>query len=331
MLRPKSSPIGGRAVGPSSRRPRPVANARASRAGAAQVLERGAGHVHPAVGVVDPVDRHLVDAESVVLGEHEQLGVEEPAVVLDRGQEPAGDVGAHGLEATLRITHPGGEHGAQDQVVRTGDELALRAPRHRRTRGEPRADGDVGVAGHQRRHQRGAVHRGRSRGRRPCTRPRSASDAVHAGAQGPAPSLLAQVTHADVRQLAPEPARDDPGAVGGGVVDDRDAPREREVLETGTHGGARCSVRGRAPRCGPGPRSRRPAARPAGSRGAARDRDRVGVGAEVLHGVTVADAGKTQLVRMQEPFKNPAHARAVRTGQPRRRTPFTVKRSTLRT
>ena len=35
------------------------------------------------VGVVDPVDRHLVDAQAAALGEHEQLGVEEPAVVAD--------------------------------------------------------------------------------------------------------------------------------------------------------------------------------------------------------------------------------------------------------
>ena len=62
-----------------------------------------------------------------------------------------------------------------------------------------------------------------------------------------------------------------------------------------------------------------------------RDRDRVGVGAEVLHGDTVVGAGKTKLVGMQEPFKKAAASWAVRTGQPRRRTPFTVKRSTLRT
>ena len=49
----------------------------------------------PAVGVVDPVDRHLVDAQTVALGEEQQLGVEEPTVVVDRGQEPAGDAGPH--------------------------------------------------------------------------------------------------------------------------------------------------------------------------------------------------------------------------------------------
>ena len=41
------------------------------------------------VGVVDPVDRHLVDAQPAALGEHEQLGVEEPAVVADVVEQPA--------------------------------------------------------------------------------------------------------------------------------------------------------------------------------------------------------------------------------------------------
>ena len=49
--------------------------------------------VDAGVRVVDPVDRHLVDAQAVVLGQHQQLGVEEPALVLDQRQQRAGDVG----------------------------------------------------------------------------------------------------------------------------------------------------------------------------------------------------------------------------------------------
>ena len=64
------------------------------RAVPAQVGPRGAGDVHPAVGVVDPVDRDLVDAEPVVLGEHQQLGVEEPASSSTSGEQPPRDVGA---------------------------------------------------------------------------------------------------------------------------------------------------------------------------------------------------------------------------------------------
>ncbi len=53
----------------------------------AQVVERGADDVDARVGVVDPVDRHLVDAQAGALGEDEELGVEEPGLVLDLGQE----------------------------------------------------------------------------------------------------------------------------------------------------------------------------------------------------------------------------------------------------
>ena len=45
--------------------------------------------VDPAVRVVDPVDRHLVDPQPGPLGEHQQLGVEEPRVVLDQRQHLA--------------------------------------------------------------------------------------------------------------------------------------------------------------------------------------------------------------------------------------------------
>ena len=70
---------------------------------AAQVIERGARDVDARVGVVDPVDRHLVDSQPLALGEHEQLGVEEPPVILDIRQQPPGQVPANGLEAALRV------------------------------------------------------------------------------------------------------------------------------------------------------------------------------------------------------------------------------------
>ena len=47
-----------------------------------QVGQRGAEDVHPGVGVVDPVDGHLVDAHPLALGQDQQLGVEEPALIL---------------------------------------------------------------------------------------------------------------------------------------------------------------------------------------------------------------------------------------------------------
>ena len=57
---------------------------------------------------------------AVALGEQQELGVEEPPVVLDRGKQARRDVAAHGLEAALRVTDTRGQHRAQDQVVGCG-------------------------------------------------------------------------------------------------------------------------------------------------------------------------------------------------------------------
>ena len=54
---------------------------------ALEVVDRGADDVDARVRVVDPVDRHLVDPQPAPLGEHEQLGVEEPALVADVGEQ----------------------------------------------------------------------------------------------------------------------------------------------------------------------------------------------------------------------------------------------------
>ena len=52
-----------------------------------QVARSGGDDVNARVGVVDPVDRDLPDAQAQPLRRHEQLGVEEPLVVLDEGQQ----------------------------------------------------------------------------------------------------------------------------------------------------------------------------------------------------------------------------------------------------
>ena len=67
-----------------------------------------------------------MDAQPGAFRDHQQLGVEEPAGVVDQRQQLARDVGAHGLEAALRIGEPRTEHAAQDQVVTARDEFALR-------------------------------------------------------------------------------------------------------------------------------------------------------------------------------------------------------------
>ena len=80
----------------------------------------GLDDVDPAVRVVDPVDRHLVDPQAGAFGQDEQLGVEEPAGVLDEGEQALADVGADGLEAALGVGDPGGEGAAQEEVVASG-------------------------------------------------------------------------------------------------------------------------------------------------------------------------------------------------------------------
>jgi hypothetical protein len=83
-------------------------------------LEVGGGgphHVDPGIGVVDPVHGNLVDPEAVALGQDEQLGVEEPLLVLDEGKQRLGHVAADGLEAALGIGEPVVQGRLEQQVV----------------------------------------------------------------------------------------------------------------------------------------------------------------------------------------------------------------------
>ena len=141
-----------RAIGPvSARRAMPL-----------QVLERGADDVDARVGVVDPVDRHLVDPQPAPLGEDEQLGVEEPGVVAHVGEQAVERVAADGLEAALRVGEAGAQRRVQEAVVAARDDLALRAADDARAVREARADREVAVAGEQRgdeRQQRAQVGR----------------------------------------------------------------------------------------------------------------------------------------------------------------------------
>ena len=60
------------------------------------------------VGVVDPVDRDLVDAQAAALGEDQQLGVEEPGLVLDRAAAAPVTASARDrLEAALGVGEAG--------------------------------------------------------------------------------------------------------------------------------------------------------------------------------------------------------------------------------
>ena len=104
---------------------------------ALEVVDRGVHDVDAGVQIVNPVDRHLVDAQAGTLGDHQQLGVEEPACVGDQRQQLTGHVGAHGLEPALRIGEARPQRAAQDQIVTARDEFTLRATHHSRRRCQP--------------------------------------------------------------------------------------------------------------------------------------------------------------------------------------------------
>ena len=81
------------------------------------------------------VDGDFVDAESVPLCDHQQLGVEEPSLVADRGQQVSRDLGTDGLEAALRIAKARVQDGTQEKVVRARYDLTLERSRLTRAPG----------------------------------------------------------------------------------------------------------------------------------------------------------------------------------------------------
>ena len=195
---------------------------------AAQVVPRGPHDVHARVGVVDPVHGDLVDAQAAPLGEHEQLGVEEPAVVVHVVDEAAQRAGAHRLEAALRIAEAGAQGRVEDGVVRTGDELTLGAADHPCAVREAGADGEIGVPRQQRgdeRHQAAQVRRE--------VDVHVADDLRRAGgpggAQRAAAALLLEAQHLHAAQLASHPARDLRRVVDARVVGDDDPPGEGQL------------------------------------------------------------------------------------------------------
>ncbi len=195
---------------------------------AAQVLDRGAHDVHARVGVVDPVDRDLVDAQATALGEDEQLGVEEPPVVADVVEQAPGRRRGHGLEAALRIGEARAQDGVQQGVVGARDELALGAAHDARRASEATADGEVAVPREQRRDQREQAAQVRRQvdvhvtedlgiAARPCL------------AQGAPAALAVDAQQLDPRQLVRQRLRDGGRGVGARVVGDDDPPGEREL------------------------------------------------------------------------------------------------------
>ena len=87
------------------------------------------------VGIVDPVHRHLAHTQPEPLGRDEELGVEEPLIVLDQGQDSQGGLSPQRLEATLGVTESTTQEQLEEEVVGARDELALRAHGSRGSRG----------------------------------------------------------------------------------------------------------------------------------------------------------------------------------------------------
>ena len=80
-----------------------------------EVPESRLDHGDAGVGVVDPVDRDLMDAQTDPLRGDQDLGVEEPLVVLHQREHLGCRFAAHGLEAALgiRARAPEGERSSR--------------------------------------------------------------------------------------------------------------------------------------------------------------------------------------------------------------------------
>ncbi len=189
----------------------------------ANVLHRRRHDIDPGVRVVRPVDRNLMNTETVTFGEQQQLGVEEPVVVLDRGQEGTGHVGPDRLEATLGVPEGRPEGDPQHPVVTTGDDLPFRSTNDPGPANQPRTDRDVRMARKQRRDQR-----------QQCLKP-AGEIHVHIcddigvrrrpdGPQRPAAALGLQPCHPDPTQVGGQLPGDRGRGVGTRVVCDRDTP-----------------------------------------------------------------------------------------------------------
>ena len=145
----------------------------------------------------------------------------------DQRQQLTGAVGADRLEPALRVGEPRAEGDVQDRVVAAGDQLALRSAHDPRAAGEPGADREVAVSREQGCDQR--------QERRQVGREIDVHVGEHAGvARAPdgveraAAPLQIQANRPHRAELGGKPRCDLPGAVGAGVVGDRDPGRERE-------------------------------------------------------------------------------------------------------
>ena len=193
----------------------------------------GRDDLHPRVGVVDPVHRDLADPQAEALGRDQQLGVEEPLVVLNEREQLRRRVAAQRLEAALGIAEAAAASvSLSNRLYAPRNQLALRAAHDVRARRQPGADGHVAVPGQQRGHQRQERGQGgrevhvhvrddRSVARRPRRTQRVAA------------ALAGQVHGGDAAHGRGQVVRHLVGAVRAGVVDHGDERRGRGTIRRG--------------------------------------------------------------------------------------------------
>ena len=70
---------------------------------ATQICEHSPGNIHARIRVFDPFNRKLVNTHAGTLCHNEELGVEEPSLITNRGQQLERNLRPYGFESTLRI------------------------------------------------------------------------------------------------------------------------------------------------------------------------------------------------------------------------------------
>ena len=122
---------------------------------APQVVPGHAHHVDPRVGVIDPVDRDLMDAEAVSFRQDEELRVEEPVIVVHQWEQELCRFAAGRLEPACRIPELVPQGAPQQERCRCREHgFTTSATQDVSARGEAAADRHVAVSREERRHQR---------------------------------------------------------------------------------------------------------------------------------------------------------------------------------
>ena len=226
--RPKSSSSGGRAVVPRSTRPRPWRNVHAMRTVPARSSSAVRMTLHAAVGVVDPVDRHLVDPRPLRSARRSNSVSKNHPSSTNRREELVRDLRPDRLEPTLRVADPCGEgrrggggctngrRARASGAAATDESGVSRDPVARSLC--PETSGATSGSSAAR-----SVERSTSMYASTC-----ASLVLHAARRARPRPLRVEMLGPDRPEAPRQPGRAQPRAVGRGVVDDRDLPAERE-------------------------------------------------------------------------------------------------------